>query len=46
MNRLVKNEYPDLYLELALHLNNPYDYYQNNKYYDLVHSAVDYVFRK
>lgn len=46
MNALVKIYYPDLYDELALHLYNPYDYYQNEKYYDLVHSSIDYVFIK
>jgi len=46
MHRLVKEQYPDIYSDLALNLYNPYNYYQNNKYYCLVHSSIDYVFRK
>lgn len=45
-NRMVKKEYPDIYNDLALNLYNPYNYYQNDKYYCLVHSMIDYVFEK
>ena len=46
MNRIVKEQFPDIYSSLSLDLNNPYEYYQNNQYCNLVHSAIDYVFRK
>lgn len=46
MNQLVKAQYSDIYKELALNLHNPYDYYQDNEYYCLVHSSIDYVFKK
>jgi hypothetical protein len=46
MNVRVKREYPDLFEELSLHLTNPFDYYQSKTHFDLVHSAVDYVFKK
>lgn len=46
LHKKVKEEYPELYKELSLHLRNPYDYYQNDQYYVLVHSAIDYVFEK
>lgn len=47
LEKLVKEQYPDLYESLWLGRgHNPYKYYQNKKYYDLVHSSIDYVFLK
>lgn len=46
MNRMVKEQYPELYYALALNLYNPYSYYQNDEYYNLVHSQIDYIFKK
>ena len=45
-NAKVKKEFPDMYRDLALEYYNPYRYYQNKKYYVLVHSMIDYVFLK
>lgn len=45
-NKKVKEEYPDMYYALALNMYNPFNYYQNKKYYNLVHSSIDYVFLK
>ena len=44
----IKKTYPDIYKELDLNLYNPYheNTAQTNKYYILVHSAVEYFFEK
>jgi len=45
-NNKIKKEFPGIYKDLALNFYNPYCYYQNEKYYVLRHSAIEYVFEK
>lgn len=48
--RLIKNQYPQLYHDLALEYYNPWwsqtnkIEYQNRSYLHLVHSQIDYLF--
>ena len=44
----IKNEIPDLYISLALNLNNPYSKQcgETKTHYILVHSGIEYFIKK
>lgn len=46
LNKLVKQNLPELYNALSLDLFNPYNYFQTPTHYILVHSAIEYFIRK
>ena len=45
LNKLVKNQLPELYEDLALKYYNPYNYYKTKTHYILVHSGIEYFLR-
>jgi hypothetical protein len=45
INRLVKQQYPDIFESLDLSFYNPFDYYKNDKFLILRHSAIGYFFK-
>lgn len=42
VNALVKKHLPDLYADLCLDYRNPYNYYKNDRFIILTHSAIEY----
>ncbi len=46
LNSLIKRELPELYHELALNYYNPYNYFQTNTHYILIHSCIEYFIKK
>lgn len=49
--RIIKEQYPSLYYNIALEFPNPWDYetniktINNQKYLHIIHSMVDYIFK-
>ena len=45
VNKLVKEQEPEIYRQLCLEYYNPYNYFRTKKHLVLVHSAIEYFFR-
>ena len=45
LNKLVKEQIPELYESLALQYYNPYNYYKTKTHYVLVHSSIEYFLK-
>lgn len=45
INKLVKNQLPDLYEALSLDFYNPYNYYRTDSHLILVHSMIEYFIK-
>lgn len=45
VNKLVKEQLPQLYKSLALNYHNPYDYGRTETHFILVHSMIEYFLK-